>query len=158
MPETKQTAYRTMVRPTLEYAGIIWEPHCQKQVELERIQRLVARFIYSCYHRTQSVTVLLHWANLQKLPTRRQIAHLKFLYQLYNKTLNLDLSLYLPLPGQLSPRINHPYAILPYITRVYVFKFCFLPRTISQWNKLNCVFVDCQSPEALQRCLELVHI
>lgn len=103
------------------------------------------------------MTVLLNRANLQKLSTRRQIACLKFLYKLYNKKFNIDPTLYLYPPARVSPRTSHPYAISPYATRIDLFKFSFLPRTIIDWNKLDSsVFVDCESSEIFQHRLELI--
>ena len=38
-------AYETIVRPTLEYAASIWDPHTIRQVtQLEKVQRRAARF------------------------------------------------------------------------------------------------------------------
>lgn len=43
-------AYKTFIRPVLEYASIVWSPNQKDLVaELERIQRLAVQFICSRY-------------------------------------------------------------------------------------------------------------
>ena len=46
----KETAYKGMVRPILEYGSSVWDPHPDKlQVELEKIQNCAARFVTRNY-------------------------------------------------------------------------------------------------------------
>lgn len=60
-------AHKTIVRPTLEYAGIAWDPHSQKHIKiLERIHTLAVRFMFSCYDRKRSVTTLIQKAGHPK--------------------------------------------------------------------------------------------
>ena len=57
--KVKQQAYTTLVRPTLEYAAIVWDPHHQKDINsLEKVQRKAIRFITGNYRRRTSVTAL----------------------------------------------------------------------------------------------------
>ena len=42
--DTKANAYFLMVRPVMEYACVVWDPHYQTQVSmLEKVQRRAAR-------------------------------------------------------------------------------------------------------------------
>lgn len=156
-PEVKLKAYQSIIRPTLEYAGIVWDPHQVGLInKLERTQRLAARFIFGAYRRTQSVSALLSRAGLPELSARRKIARLKFLYQLYNNKFNLDSRLYLYPPGRVSPRTGHSHAVMPYVPRVDVFKFSFLVKTIVEWNNLDAdVFIDTPTTESFERKLSL---
>ena len=52
----KVSAYPLMVRPVMEYASIVWDPHYQTQISiLEKVQRRAARWV----HLTIVITVVL---------------------------------------------------------------------------------------------------
>lgn len=98
-----------LVRPTLEYASIIRDPH-QKGIikNTERVQRRAARFILLKYSRNDSVTHMLQELNLQPLLGHRRIARLKFSFLLAQNTFNFDAEQYL-IPRQVrSLRSDHP--------------------------------------------------
>lgn len=87
-PEVKLTAYKTLIRPALEYAHIIWSPHHKVLInKIERVQNLAVRFVFSSYSRHTSVTALRKKAELCCLDQRRIISKLKFLYNLYHGAL-----------------------------------------------------------------------
>ncbi|XP_072028210.1 uncharacterized protein [Amphiura filiformis] len=55
--EMKETAYKTLVRPILEYAGCSWDPYKKKDiVAIEAVQRKAARFCMNDYKQLSSVT------------------------------------------------------------------------------------------------------
>ena len=57
----KETAYKGMVRPILEYGCSVWDPHPNKlQEELEKVQNRAARFVTRNYvYETGSMTRIL---------------------------------------------------------------------------------------------------
>lgn len=66
--KAKLTAYLTLVRPTLEYASIIWDPYRKYQIDkIEKIQRRAARLILSRFRSTDSVSDMLSHLNLPSL-------------------------------------------------------------------------------------------
>lgn len=78
--EVKKTWYRTIVRPKLEYATAVWDPHYKCDVEKnERVQRSAARFCTGDYRYTSSVTSMLEKLELQPLEKRRKISRLTLL-------------------------------------------------------------------------------
>ena len=58
--EIKSKAYLTLVRPILEYASSVWDPHLIKDSDqIEKVQRAAARWVTSDYSWSSSVTVML---------------------------------------------------------------------------------------------------
>ena len=53
--KVKQMAYATYIRPNLEYASPVWDPH-----KIEMVQRRCARYITGNFDSTSCVTSLLN--------------------------------------------------------------------------------------------------
>ena len=69
---TKEIAYKTIVRPHLEYASTAWNPYTARNIDkIESIQRRAARFILRNYnygpdsHLTYQIQHTLKWIPLQ---------------------------------------------------------------------------------------------
>ena len=59
-PRVKEQCYKTLVRPTMEYASCVWDPYTNTNIKkLEMVQRRAARFVKGDYDRTSSVTAML---------------------------------------------------------------------------------------------------
>ena len=67
----KEAAYKSMVRPIIEYESTVWDPHCNGlNDELENVRKRAARFVTRNYsYETGSMTCILEelkWETLQK--------------------------------------------------------------------------------------------
>ena len=69
-PKVRETAYNALVRPQLEYAAPIWNPHTKEKIlQLEKIQRRAARWTTCNYDYRSSVTAMLDqltWRTLEQ--------------------------------------------------------------------------------------------
>ena len=68
--ETSNTVHISLVRSTMDYGGIIWDPYTETNINrLERIQRQAARFITGDYRSREegSVSNMLEKLDLQEL-------------------------------------------------------------------------------------------
>ena len=91
-PKTvKETAYKTLVRPKLQYACSAWDPHHQKdKAALERIQRKAARFVTGNYDQTMSVTEMLQDLQWDTLEMMRRHTRLSTVYKMCHGLLDGD--------------------------------------------------------------------
>ena len=81
----RETAYKSMIRPHVEYCSSVWDPHTLSDTQkIERIQRQAARYVTGDYRRSSSVSEMLHnlkWTNLH-VSTRRSVNRLTMIYNI----------------------------------------------------------------------------
>lgn len=149
--EVKSLAYSTLVRPHLEYASTVWDPHTKKNItEIESVQRRAARFVNNCYDRHSSVTDLVKQLGWDTLEVRRKANRLTTFYK------SVHGKIALPLPdGLLKPtritRNKHSKSYLEMPTGPNYFTESFYPRTVRDWNALPEEVVQAVSAEAFKK-------
>ena len=140
--ETKDIAYRTLVRPVLDYAGAAWDPFQANHIEgLEKIQRRAARFVTGRHSREDSVTDMLKDLQWRSLQERRLTSRLCMLH----KTVNGNAACDLPhdvaaIPATTRSSHQQQYSVPP--PRKDTYKFSFFPRTLRVWNLLPAHIVE----------------
>jgi len=77
VPDTKATAYISLVRPHLEYAAAAWDPYLVGDCrQLEKVQCRAARFVKRDYRSTTSMSSLICQLGRQTLFDRRRNSHI----------------------------------------------------------------------------------
>jgi hypothetical protein len=144
----KERAYKSFVRPVLEYASSVWDPHTQKNIDkLEAVQRRAARFVCNRYHNTSSVSRMLDILGWQSLEERRKHARLSMLYKIDNGKVHCPgiKSKLAPLPPR--QRRGHSKQFRLITCRTQYRSASFLPRTVRDWNALPAAIAEANTDD-----------
>jgi hypothetical protein len=137
--EVRKATYTTMVRPTLEYASTVWDPHTRQDIDLlEKVQKRAARFACNCYFERApgTVTDLLRKLQWDSLETRRHHNRLGMLYRIENGLVDIPPST-LYRPAHSRTRGRNSTAIFQEHSKHPALHNSFVPRTVREWNKLS---------------------
>ena len=132
--EVKKQCYTTLVRPILEYASEVWDPHQATNIQrLERTQRRAARFITGKYDRQASVSDMLTKIKLPTLRARRAAIKVTTFYKGINR--QLDIPTFHLKPSARCTRGNQiKYHQIS--CRLDITNSSFFPDAIRLWNRL----------------------
>ena len=89
--DTKEVAHKTLVRPQLEYAALIWNPYHIPQIkQLEKVQRTAARWASRRRRNKGSVGDMLDELEWPSLEANREQSSLTFFYKIHSSTVSLE--------------------------------------------------------------------
>ena len=131
-------AYTTLIRPVLEYASTVWDPHeIQLIQQIEQVQRQATRFATGSYYSRDPgcVTNMLNKLQWEPLQHRRAKSIVIMLYKMIHQEVEIPIQHLLVTNTRVTPgaQANN---IRQISTRVDVYKFSFVPSTITAWNRL----------------------
>ena len=176
--ECRKLAYISLVRSTLEYGSVVWDPYIQQDINaIEKVQRQAARFITKDYRSREPgcVTSMLDRLNLPTLQQRREIDRLVYMFKIVGGTvpaINADEYFF----HQRAKRhikarqfenfqssniveksvVNNSKGYIVPNSNTEQFRNSFFVKTVIQWNHLEESVVTAETVEgfrsALQNC------
>ena len=91
-----------MVRPVLEYASTVWDPHTLTNInKIEAVQRRAARFCLNDFSTFSSVTNMLRTLNLPPLQQQRERAKLIMMYKIVTDLVDIPRDYFTPSDSRL---------------------------------------------------------
>ena len=174
----RKNAYLSLVRSTLEYGAIVWDPFLQGDIDrVERVQRRAARFICQDYRsRTPgSISSMLKDLDLQTLQARRKELRLTFLYKVVDGLVPaMPASNFVEAKTIRKRRIratrysdyecnnaiqkfetNNSRCLNLIQCRTPIYQNSFFPRTVIDWNHLEDSVVSAATVEAFRKTMRI---
>ena len=149
----KQQMYFALVRPHLEFACAVWDPHTSCDIErLEAVQRRAARFVANNHKRSEgTVTKLLNDLQWPSLVHRRKPNRLSIMYKIHNNQIAIPIPQYICRQTAKQTRQYHQqrFSLVPSAKDSY--KYSYFPRTIKDWNSLNPSIYSAKSLEMFKQ-------
>ena len=150
--KVKETAYKSFVRPNLEYANFVWDLHLKKEITtLEKVQRKAAHFVTTDYSREKNVTNML---NELQWPTLKQchfVTHQNLLWKAVNNQVAMSIPPHIK-PSKSQSR-GHNHIFINISARIDNYKYSFFPKTICCWNLLPPTIVQSNTTDQFTNSL-----
>jgi hypothetical protein len=151
-PITLFNLYRALIRPHLEYACEVWNPHLQRDIlKLEKVQKFALRMCTKQWNADYFDLLSLYSA--PTLADRRLLLSLCTMYKIIHDLVDFPQHVFIPkTSNNLRSSRNTSLYIQPF-ARTNAFQSSFVPLSCSIWNTLPCYIKDSQSLAIFKRLL-----
>ena len=156
--QIKTNAYKTLVRPQIEYSSSVWDPYTSTNKEkIEAIQRRAARFVTNRHHNTSSPTEMIEELKWLSLERRCEIQRLTIMHKMHYNHVASNLGNYL-VPSARPSRLNNSAAFALPLSHKDPHLYSFFPRAARKWNPLPEWTVNIIDPTAFKPALKIPFI
>ena len=156
--KTKSLCYQALVRPIVEYASSIWDPHSEADTNrLEMVQRRFARFAVKDFRRDSSVSEMLDKLQWPTLAERRASRKVFTIHRILHNEMDLPQHHHYLVPSPRLHRGNSRQFQIPF-ARTAVYQKSFFPDSIRLWNALPDEIVNIDSPTLFKKEVESIRL
>ena len=148
--------YKALVRPHLETASAVWDPHVKSDIyKIEMVQRRAARFVTNNYRRTEgTVTGILNNLKWESLQDQRKNKRLAIMHKIHSNDIAIPIPDYVERLKLTKTRQYHPLKFRPMKVSKNMYEYSFFPNTISQWNELPASVLESDTIDSFKTALE----
>lgn len=149
--EMLERLIKTMIRPRLEYAAVVWSPHLKKHInKLEKVQRAATRLIPEL--RGMSYEERLERLKLPSLEQRRERGDMITMYKCVRGIEKIDKEGFIEINNGRTR--GHQFKLRKGSCKNDVKKYSFPYRSIERWNKLDKEVVNARNIHTFKERLD----
>ena len=152
----KATAYLMIVRPSMEYAAVIWDPYHHNNIQqLEKVQRRAVRWVLNDFNQFSSVTAMLQHLSWPSLQLRCKISRLQALFKIIHQDYFLSIPPHF-ISMTRSTRLYHvhPHRFILPISSTYSYQQSFFSRSIKDGNNLPSSIIESNNTDSFSAELQ----
>ena len=126
--KVKQMAYLSYIRPTVEYASPVWDPHTKRNSnKIEMVQSRCARYATGNFDRTSRLTSWLNCLSWPTLEERRRQYRLAVMYRILHNQVDIHWQSFLTKASSCTR--GHSCRLFVPFCKNHVYASSFFPRT-----------------------------
>lgn len=153
-PSVKANCYKSLIKPILEYACVVWAPYTDKDISLiESVQRRAARFVFNNYSSYSSVSEMIQRLNWKPLAHCRNQLKAITIFKIIHNFIDIPADIHLiPVSSGHYTR-GHQMRFQQPMTRINSYLHSFFPSSIKIWNSLSDDIISCTTLEQFKQKL-----
>ena len=148
------------MRPTLEYASTVWDPHQGNKSQanlLESLQNKAARFVMSYWSWSSSVKGIKSTLQWEPLQERRAGACVVIFRKIQHSLVAIPMTLFQHTPSTIITRGAPSKSVAPFC-RTQAYKNTFVPTAPVLWNSLRPSVATVTDNDSFRRSLPVVRL